>query len=1416
MIKNRQKAGLEAAIICTVVWTARAATILPLGGLQDVPNPGMVARGATAPGSVVGTFRQGAFWKAFHWDARRGMQPLPGIGSEYSHAEACNSAGRVVGHGFIPNTRRPALIWEPAGERWTVVELPQPDGSPIVQSAYPRAINAGGIIVGSATDFPGHQGVERPIVWLGDADGSWRFAGLETLGGKGGQALAVNDAGLVAGWSQTRNGTARPCLWQPKDGRYELPLELPDPEGASGPGEALAINALGQVVGQAGERACLWSPQGGSWKGALLPSLPGTSRSRASAINAQGLIAGQMTSAEGVSRAFVGTLESVTDLNRVVDPDASWALHSAEALTEDGALVGQGDHQGVSTAYRLQIDAIESASLLRGERIGRPEPWTLDYSAKEDRLSGSFRTEALAPGKHVARSRIVLSGPDGKQYAEEESTAVTAQFNYTFPEDAPGGTYPVEWQGYNAEGAQEAVFGTVFYRPGPPVWRGWSSRYENLVLPPFTPLTVDRRSAVTRIGCWGREMVYDQHPFPTRIGTRLAENLLSGPIRLEAEGLSSIAGSPTPSSSSPTRMEAQSSFDDATCTFTNAVWAEYDGVLFHEVSLQARQPLRNLRLVIPIQRRWARFLHWTVAGYGEGNGATMDLDKDVALPFKPVVWIGDYEQGLCWFAEHRNEWGKTASGRPIQVVLDEETCRLEILLGDRVEPGEKIRIDFGLLATPVKPLPENYPFDIFGDFSSERHLGRPELLRELEGTGVKVFTPKPYDCFGAGFWDSRLDHTGEQRLDEKLAEAVQTYREERGYEIMPYFGPCVLPEDYPESEAYRQDWERLPTRHFRYQRQRNGQTVPFLNCWFCPNSEARDFFAWGIADLLRRSPKIGGLYFDFGPARACSNKRHGCQPDSYAILGMRRFYRALAAELHMAGKRDYAIALHNSDSMQIPALTFVTHLFNGERFRAQSSPTIREGRDYLDGGVKPAVYSVEMSSMPWGITSSMYTPTDPLPPEYQREAPAEDFTNRLYRLSRSAMAGTLVHGSIPAIWRFHPDYAKRILLALASFDVRQAEFLPFWRNAEYLGDLPADVRVSIYRKDSGDCLLVVANLDAEEREIAFDLKTSTLGIPSNAVCAELMGPRDARLIRSDAKRVALVLQGHSLALVRIAPPGTFEAPRFDPDVERPVRRPIPTVQEEAKAPPSTSSDPAIQAEWTGPERMPALLDGTRFLREIPRLSAAPTLDGQVDAAEWEGAFSFPLPIEGSPANASTDGDSRTVYLGYDQKNLYVALRSGLAPDAKRPPRAARAGLVPPRLVLDAPESVVLWIGRPGSDPWGFAGSPSGEFTAWQGRKAGRVEGWSRRDAVETTIFDTEVWHAEFAIPLKTLGIEQADGAELAFAIVHRRLQASGSSSQTAWPRADKDQATSALGRLRLSPTAPIAKESSAQPSGTSK
>ena len=149
----------------------------------------------------------------------------------------------------------------------------------------------------------------------------------------------------------------------------------------------------------------------------------------------------------------------MTDLNRVVDPDASWALHSAEALTEDGALVGQGDHQGVSTAYRLQIDAIESASLLRGERIGRPEPWTLDYSAKEDRLSGSFRTEALAPGKHVARSRIVLSGPDGKQYAEEESTAVTAQFNYTFPEDAPGGTYPVEWQGYNAEGAQEAVFG---------------------------------------------------------------------------------------------------------------------------------------------------------------------------------------------------------------------------------------------------------------------------------------------------------------------------------------------------------------------------------------------------------------------------------------------------------------------------------------------------------------------------------------------------------------------------------------------------------------------------------------------------------------------------------------------------------------------------------------------------------------------------------------------------------------------------------------------------------------------------------------------------------------------------------------------------------------------------------------------
>ena len=78
--------------------------------------------------------------------------------------------------------------------------------------------------------------------------------------------------------------------------------------------------------------------------------------------------------------------------------------------------------------------------------------------------------------------------------------------------------------------------------------------------------------------------------------------------------------------------------------------------------------------------------------------------------------------------------------------------------------------------------------------------------------------------------------------------------------------------------------------------------------------------------------KLKGVYFDFGTANPCSNHYHGCN-GNYQILAKREFYKRIAEVLADANNGKYTIVVHNSESVQVPVFTFVTHFLNGEGLR---------------------------------------------------------------------------------------------------------------------------------------------------------------------------------------------------------------------------------------------------------------------------------------------------------------------------------------------------------------------------------------------------------------------------------------------------------------------------------------------------
>ncbi len=102
----------------------------------------------------------------------------------------------------------------------------------------------------------------------------------------------------MAGLTSAANGDSEAAVWN--KGRISI----------LGPGEALEINNLGQVVGERFTRytppqAFIWNPGGGGMQ--LLPLLPGATSSLGQGINDSGEVVGWSLTDDGFYQAFIWT-----------------------------------------------------------------------------------------------------------------------------------------------------------------------------------------------------------------------------------------------------------------------------------------------------------------------------------------------------------------------------------------------------------------------------------------------------------------------------------------------------------------------------------------------------------------------------------------------------------------------------------------------------------------------------------------------------------------------------------------------------------------------------------------------------------------------------------------------------------------------------------------------------------------------------------------------------------------------------------------------------------------------------------------------------------------------------------------------------------------------------------------------------
>ncbi|MFT3684270.1 MAG: GC-type dockerin domain-anchored protein [Phycisphaerales bacterium] len=335
-----------AAFIVAVVAAAAAATAhaqvrYTLTDMGSLGNFSSLANGISSDGRVVGEANQlpSGYDKAVRFAAGVNPVVLTGEGASGAAAHAVNSSGVVVG--FTDSLNLNGFAMDATG----VHDLGTVSGG---FSSAGCDINDDGLIVGFVQSGGGFQ---HAVTWRKQGS-QYVMTPLPELGGFSSVARGVSRNGLIVGECDLPSNFGKPCLWT--DGGtvvHDLQIET------SSFGEALGVNDAQEVVGYSytttGTVAFYWSQASGELNlGGL-----GNAHSIARSINNRGEVVGQsyIAGTSAVQHAFVWRRGDavMTDLNTLVVNRTGWILWDAEDINDQGQIVGGGVLNGQPHAFLL-------------------------------------------------------------------------------------------------------------------------------------------------------------------------------------------------------------------------------------------------------------------------------------------------------------------------------------------------------------------------------------------------------------------------------------------------------------------------------------------------------------------------------------------------------------------------------------------------------------------------------------------------------------------------------------------------------------------------------------------------------------------------------------------------------------------------------------------------------------------------------------------------------------------------------------------------------------------------------------------------------------------------------------------------------------------------------------------------------
>jgi len=323
--------------------------------------------------------------------------------------------------------------------------------------------------------------------------------------------------------------------------------------------------------------------------------------------------------------------------------------------------------------------------------------------------------------------------------------------------------------------------------------------------------------------------------------------------------------------------------------------------------------------------------------------------------------------------------------------------------------------------------------------------------------------------------------------------------------LLLYFG-THMSEIHPVWDIYKteclqvnHDQHDVPNQQMAYNRRWPDQL-----CWnVCAGSLRSNYVAWTVAGLMEEYD-IDGVYLD-GTAYPlpCGNEFHGCgyvgddgkRHDIYPIFATRNLVKRLYT-LVKTRKPEGQVNIHNSTMMVLPTVGWGTSLWDGESI-------VNSSRTYFENVLPLDTFRAEYMGRQWG-----------LPTEFLAYPSSGAYT------TREALAFTLIHDVIvrPLYYSCgNPYLESKLWHVMDAFGRKQAAWLPYWNNSQYVQVTPDGVKVSIYNRKEKGALFVISNLGKTEQVVTVIPDTKRLGLGAGPFSATDMMSEQAIDIPASGK-----------------------------------------------------------------------------------------------------------------------------------------------------------------------------------------------------------------------------------------------------------------------------------------------------------